>query len=345
MFGDDYLRLRQNRLTGVEIWKPSEDGFNFLLFRSGSGKLNADSASHRVAHGDLVVLNSNGESSLSPAGSRELAFSHFSVRVEQMYPLFSLQEISLLHNVVGGFQSPKIYAASSPVAVACQQLIDNAPPHFNLEHRGHLLRIVAIVLGEEFKLQHSNRPGFETVEEHVVGVFERLSANDLLTLSATELAAKFGCGRRHLNRLFHHFFGFSVASLRMELRMLRAVSLLQNPTAKVINIAEQCGFNHLGLFNMCFNRRFGCSPGKWRKAFTGNSRAGSDGPSGSSECPFQTNGLCPKIGGPLMLNGTATAGSGVRTPESAMIPFRLAAANGTAARPPAANGQSTLRAS
>ena len=51
----------------------------------------------------------------------------------------------------------------------------------------------------------------------------------------------------------------------MELRLLKAVTLLRNPTAKIITVAEQCGFNHLGLFNICFKRRFGQSPGQWRK--------------------------------------------------------------------------------
>jgi AraC-like DNA-binding protein len=86
-----------------------------------------------------------------------------------------------------------------------------------------------------------------------------------LTLSVGDLAGKFSCSRRHLNRLFHLHFGFSVAALRMEMRLLKAVSLLRNPSLKVISVAQQCGFNHLGLFNTCFKRRFGSSPGQWRK--------------------------------------------------------------------------------
>jgi AraC-like DNA-binding protein len=50
----------------------------------------------------------------------------------------------------------------------------------------------------------------------------------------------------------------------MEIRVLKAASLLRNPDEKVINVAEQCGFNHLGLFNTCFKLRFGVSPGQWR---------------------------------------------------------------------------------
>src|ERR1019366_5200393 len=112
---------------------------------------------------------------------------------------------------------------------------------------------------------HSQRVGFIRPEDHMIQVFEKLSTTDLVNLSVPELAGKFGVSRRHLNRLFHQHFGVSVAALRMEMRLLRAVALLWNPDAKVINVAEECGFNHLGLFNICFKRRFGTSPGQWRK--------------------------------------------------------------------------------
>jgi len=100
----------------------------------------------------------------------------------------------------------------------------------------------------------------------MIQVFEKLSSAELLNLSVDDLAVRFSCSRRHLNRLFHQHFGLSITSLRMEIRLLKAVSLLRNPQAKVINVAEQCGFNHLGLFNTCFKRRFGVSPGQWRKS-------------------------------------------------------------------------------
>jgi AraC-like DNA-binding protein len=100
----------------------------------------------------------------------------------------------------------------------------------------------------------------------MVQVFEKLSASELINLSVGELADRFNCSRRHLNRLFHQHFGVSVAALRMEMRMLKAISLLRDAGVKIIDVAEQCGFNHLGLFNTCFKRRFGTSPGRWRKA-------------------------------------------------------------------------------
>jgi AraC-like DNA-binding protein len=108
-----------------------------------------------------------------------------------------------------------------------------------------------------------------------------------------ELAHKFGFCRRHLNRLFHQHFGLSISRLRMEMRLLKAVTLLRDPDAKVINVAQECGFNHLGLFNASFKRRFGTSPGLWRN----QSKEAEQGParltSNRERCALGTAGLCP----------------------------------------------------
>ena len=178
----------------------------------------------------------------------------------------------------------------------CHRLLADAPSQFNLDHRGQLLRVISAILSVEFKNARGEKVGFIRVEEHMTQVFEKLSVIELLNLSVGELAEKFSCSRRHLNRLFHRHFGFSVAALRMEMRLLRAVSLLRDPDAKIIHVAEEAGFNHLGLFNTCFRKRFGTSPGKWRKqsALSGNQT--NDSPDGKAICPLRSNGLCPWTG-------------------------------------------------
>jgi AraC-like DNA-binding protein len=176
--------------------------------------------------------------------------------------------------------------------------MEEVPSQLDLEQRGHLLRVAAAILNEEFRAAHHQRVSLGQVEERVIRVFEQLSVDQLLGLSVDELAAKFGCSRRHLNRLFHQYFGFSVGALRMEMRLLKAVSLLRDIDAKVINVAAQCGFNHLGLFNTCFKRRFTVSPGRWRKqAALGKIRPATV-PGDDSACPLQVKGLCPLVGMP-----------------------------------------------
>jgi len=298
MFTEDYLTLRSTRLTGVEKWAANEAGLRFIFVRSGVGKLLLKATSHPLAPGDVLALNAEGRGDLEITGDGELLFSNFSALVEHIFPLFSAGEIARLQQLLNKFARVQTYVAGSPLAVKCHRLIGSASPQLNLDHRAHLMRVVAAILSEEFKSVQLDQSGFVSAEAHLTQVFEKLSANDLLTLSTEELAVKFSCSRRHLSRLFHQYFGFSVAELRMELRMLRAITLLRDANAKVVHVAEQCGFNHMGLFNTCFKNRFGTSPGRWRALSLQSPIHPSAEP--HQACLLEANGICPMFGGPML---------------------------------------------
>ena len=298
MLSQEYLTLRLVRLKPSEKWTHGANGLSFVFPKGGRGKYVSKAVTQHLVTGDVLVLNGTpeGEGGLCADEGGEMVFWFFAANLEHLFPLFGSNEICLLQNVTEGFKGTKLYEASSPLAGECRRLLAEVPPEFNLDHRSQLLRVVAAILSVEFKNAQPSRVGFVRAEEHMIQVFEKLPANELLSLSVGELAARFGCSKRHLNRLFHQHFGFSVAAMRMEMRLLKAASLLRDPDTKVINVAEQCGFNHLGLFNTCFRRRFGDSPGRWRKM-----SAQAEGQSvrpvkDSLACPLRSNSLCPWAG-------------------------------------------------
>jgi AraC-like DNA-binding protein len=279
---------------------PAAGGGKYAAGQNGSGV--------RLGPGDVLLLSQGAGGRLRVLEGEELVFWHFSLSVEHLYPLFAGHEIALLQGVLEGLKGAKVYPASSTVATQCHQLVKSIPPELNVEHRSHLVRVASVILADEFKGAHRQRAGFVRPEEHLHQVFEKLSADELMTDSVGELAEKFGCSRRHLNRLFHQQFGSSVAGLRMEMRLTKALALLRDPDAKVINVAGRCGFNHLGLFNTCFKKRFGASPGQWRKQAgqaAGNGSAGQ--PAEPLVCPLHANGLCPWAGRPMNAAGPGPA--------------------------------------
>ena len=75
--------------------------------------------------------------------------------------------------------------------------------------------------------------------------------------------------------------------------MLKAVTLLRDPNAKIINVAEECGFNHLGLFNASFKRRFGASPGQWRDQGNDLAQGPADCKANRQVCAVRIAGHCP----------------------------------------------------
>jgi AraC-like DNA-binding protein len=298
MLVEDYLTLRMVRLKPSEVWVNKQGGLSFVFPKGGTGKCLCGPLDQGLAPGDVLVLDGAVGGKLCAPDRGELVFACFSVRSEHLFPLFASNEICLLKGITDDFKRAKLYPASSPLALECHRLLGEVPPQFSLDHRSQLLRVAAAILTVEFKNAHSQRVGSSRPEDHMIQAFEKLSAAELVALSVPELAAKFGCSQRHLNRLFHLHFGVSVGALRMEMRLLKAVALLRNPDSKVANVAEECGFSHLGLFNICFKRRFGTSPGQWRKKAVPNEAQSAGLGGGARNCPLRVNGLCPWTGQP-----------------------------------------------
>lgn len=300
MLVQSYLSLQAGHLTPLDKWACEGDELFLVFPKAGVCQVTSPGSALRVTAGDMIVMSGRSGAKLAPlaedSGS-ELVFSWFSISADSLFPLFAAEEIGFLQNVLQGFRNPKVYFKTVPLIAQCRKLLGEVGSKVDLNHRSQLLRVAAMVLSSELKLWDQKHTGYESAEDHMLRVFEQLSSHQLLNLSVEELSQKFGCSRRHLSRLFHQRFGLSVATLRMEMRLLKASSLLRDPGVKVINVAEQCGFNHLGLFNTCFKRRFGMTPGLWRNMQNDNSPAGKASRVVDT-CPLQVNGLCPWNGKP-----------------------------------------------
>lgn len=295
MFSQGHLALRLVRVKPGEKWAGQANELWFIFPKAGEGQYVSPAVKHRLAPGDALFLKGGPEGGLIAAEGGELAFWFFSARLEHLYPLFASSEFSLLQNLAERLKAARRHDSASPLARECHKLLSEAPPRFGLVHRSQLLRVIGAILGAELKAVPSHQAGFDHAHEHMVQVFEKLSADELLGLPVGELAARFGCSRRQLSRFFQQHFGFSAAAMRMEMRLLKAVTLLRDPAAKVISIAEQCGFNHLGLFNTCFKRRFEASPSQYRKSMV-EAHVSSDRPNPTSPvCPLRSSGFCPWV--------------------------------------------------
>jgi AraC-like DNA-binding protein len=336
MLGEEHFKLRLVRLQPSELWtnqSRSEDEFTFVFIKGGIAKYVFPNATQRLVPGNILVSNKHSVGKLYADEKSECVFATFPLLLEHLFPLFASNEIGLLHNVMANFKAGRIFSPGSGVAVECQPILEIAYTQSRLQQRSQLLRIAAVILADEFKNVHTQRSGLGWAEDHMIQVFEKLSSSELLKLSVDELAAKFSCSRRHLNRLFHQHFGLSITALRMEIRLLKAVSLLRNPREKVINVAEQCGFNHLGLFNTCFKKRYGTSPGQWRKLSHGAESPSGKKTEGKTSCPLHANGLCPWGGQPDAYNQSAKAVLSGKADEVANAARKVI----PAAIPPSAN--------
>lgn len=263
---NNYVTLQLVRLAPSAPWSPKGQGLEFVFMKQGMCEYISGTLRYLLSPGGLLVLNRSEAGSLRSLNDGESTFWHFSSALEHMVPLFSGREICMLPSLIERFRMAKVYPASTTLARECHQLLADTPSMPSLSHRSQLLRITAAILSEELRSAEFKPNGYSRVEERLLHVFENLSAEELLTLSVEKLAFRTSCSRRHLARLFHQHFGTSVVALRTEMRLLKAASLLRNPDSKIIFVAQESGFNHLGLFHRTFKQRFGYTPAHWRKA-------------------------------------------------------------------------------
>jgi len=92
----------------------------------------------------------------------------------------------------------------------------------------------------------------------------RMSEAELSVRPLPQLAGELHCSERHFSRLFREEFHVSLRARQTELRLQRARQLLAESDAKIITVALESGYRHLGLFNAMFKRRFGVTPSQWR---------------------------------------------------------------------------------
>lgn len=265
MLIDDHLILRWVRLKSSEAWTNGGQGFYFLFPAGGTGIYSARAMAQPLQPGDVLVLNDDASGQLRVSSSDQMEFWWFFASTEQLLPLFTAYEICRLREILSSLGRAKLYPAGTTTASECHRLLTEMPYQGSLTHRTRLLAIIAVILAHEFTQTQMQASAGNGQDDRLQTAFEQLSTSELLGLSVNELATRFSCGRRHLNRLFHQRFGISVAALRMELRMLKSVSLLRDPGSKVFNVARQCGFSSVSHFSKCFVRRFGRSPGQWRE--------------------------------------------------------------------------------
>ena len=265
-----HLDLTLLRLKPPEAWVHPGGGLTFVLTRSGAAKYAFGTFNGELVEGDVLVLN--GESAkLSARDGNELALGCISLRAEHLFASFRVSEICRLQRVIAEFKDPRLYPASTPVAVECHRLFGevsaSASARLDQDRHSQLLWSAAALLSPELNNSRNQGAvrGFHRLENSMIHKFEKLTPEDLLNLSADELADKFQCGRQQLNRLFHQHFGLSIMGLKVEMRLLKAISLLREHDSKTKDVAEKSGFDHFGLFSTCFKRRFGVSPAAWRR--------------------------------------------------------------------------------
>jgi AraC-like DNA-binding protein len=286
----DEWRTRVFECKEVRGWENDPAAWSFLLMRSGTARFATRTGSGRVdtprdkivsrsewqvrLHpGDLLVVPPAIEGVITADGCVGFSFLHFHFHSELLKGFFSLEEQHSLDALASvGAKGAQCYPSNAFLARRFRVVSERLAPPGTLLHRCQLFEVVGMFL--DLHRTNGGRASLEYLggRERVRALLEQIPRAELSSISVEELARRCGCSGRHLNRILKECLGCSFGKLKMELRLTKAASLLLSPGAKVLNVALDCGFSHVGEFSAKFRNRYGATPAVWRRQTLGEAR-------------------------------------------------------------------------
>lgn len=263
---ESHLVLWRRTLARRRRWSPSRRDWCVFRVSEGRATLVSPGATHGMAVGDMVALPAGAGDFQFQGQARVTRLEYFPVSLGSLTGVLTWRERTWLQQWGGG-PRPRFrrVAASEAAAVELDRICRGRPAGDSPLLRCELLRIFAIMFSEELCEHPGNPSSFGPAAERIERLLRHWPESMLMNRTTSELARRCGCSERHFNRLFRERCGVSVRRWQIQLRLETAGRLLRESDAKVIHVAMESGYRHLGLFNTMFRRRFGMTPGEWRR--------------------------------------------------------------------------------
>jgi hemolysin activation/secretion protein/AraC-like DNA-binding protein len=260
-----HLILQEFTLRPSGEWTPPARGWLVARVAEGGGYWLHDGAARELNVGDGFVAAGNGRCVLRASQLGSLKLQFFTVQPQFLNGVLTLAESRQLEAKSGG-TSPQtlVFTAAEPLAQKFARLAEQ-PRGDSLSLRCALLQLWSGSLNHFLSAPISEADGGNKLHERFRQLVGKMTEAELAESSLPELARQLHCSERHFSRLFREQFGVPLRARQIELRLQRAQQLLADSNAKVINVAYDSGYRHLGLFNAMFKKRFGVTPSAWRQ--------------------------------------------------------------------------------
>ena len=259
-----HLILQELTLRPSGEWTPPASGWTIARVAEGVGYLLQRGQANELKPGDGFVAHGAAQAVLRASQLGPLKLEFFCVQPLLLNGLITVAEGHQLQQAEKNTLAQTItFAAGDRIGQKFSHLIAQ-PQRESLGMRSALLQLwsqsVSVLLQRPPIPDHSQK-----LHERFRQLVAQMPDAELATRSLTELAGQLHCSERHFSRLFRAEFGVPLRARQTELRLLRAGQLLADGNTKIISVAFESGYRHLGLFNLMFKKRYGATPSEWRR--------------------------------------------------------------------------------
>lgn len=135
--------------------------------------------------------------------------------------------------------------------------------YLNRKYAVNLICCILIELLRREKRQKDQREDNFSLPVQNAIYYLRVHFREPITLD--DVARFGGFSSSHMSKMFREYVGVGVKEYLTELRLNHAEQLLRLSEESVTNVAEYCGFGSISHFLHVFQKKYGCSPLRYRK--------------------------------------------------------------------------------
>ena len=261
-----HLVLQEILVEPACEWQSTPDAWYFVRLKQGQAYWLAHSQTLELAVDSVLVLPPGALGTLRASQIGPVQLQYFTLHPDGLTDLLTLIEREHLESAVArawreGYLAPK----DLPLGAAFRELAATPATEDNFKRRCQALLLAALAFNPEFSGLAPFPVEGNCATRRFAEVVQGLSEEEIIRRSPRELAKLCGCSPRHFSRLFHERFGRTLRKRQTEIRLRKAQRLLSQSEVKIINVAMDCGYRHLGLFNAMFRKYLGMTPTEWRQ--------------------------------------------------------------------------------
>lgn len=240
---------------------------NYIIRGSGYYLINGNR--YDFQQGDIVLIHSNDLHRAVETESLVMGIIMFDpayLALEQRYDtelLVPFREVGIRFDNVLDRNNPELVKLRSLLEEMWGEYI-RGESHYETLVRAQLVRFLAYVNRYFAKKPDESRSrrmrGMETVRD----VLREIEAKPEYPWTLKELSDQVHLSPSRFSSLFTQVVGTSPMDYLIQLRLSRAVQLIETTDSKIIDIASECGFRNLSNFNRLFKQHIGKLPNELR---------------------------------------------------------------------------------
>lgn len=243
-----------------------------IVIKKGQGIVQVNLVSYQVEAGDVVFILPGQLHSISQKDNAVMEYENIIFKIDMLkstsqdicdtryiQPLFSGNlDFPPLMN-----KKCKYYAAAVPLIAQIDRMCSARPVGYQLAVKGFLFQIFFQIITNT--PVHNMQAGRIKSLDKVKQVLTYIDNNYARTITIEEIAEVCHYSKSHFMKFFKESMGMGFIQYLNEYRLEVASQMLLKTSDNILDIAERTGFDSLSYFNRMFKRKYGLTPGQYRR--------------------------------------------------------------------------------